>query len=48
MSDYEIDNELAKAQNFNELLAKSALNDEEKTNTMQQCQSMRTFSTMTI
>lgn len=30
MSDYEIDNELAKAQNFNELLAKSALNDEEK------------------
>ncbi len=30
MSDDEIDNELAKAQNFNELLAKSALNDEEK------------------
>lgn len=30
MSDGEIDNELAKAQNFNELLAKSALNDEEK------------------
>lgn len=30
MSDYEIDNELAKAQNFNELLAKSSLNDEEK------------------
>ncbi|WP_443960948.1 class C sortase [Ruminococcus sp.] len=30
MSDEEINNELAKAQNFNELLAKSALNDEEK------------------
>ena len=30
MSDDEIYNELAKAQNFNELLAKSALNDEEK------------------
>lgn len=30
MSDDEIDNELAKAQNFNELLAKSALKDEEK------------------
>lgn len=30
MSDDEIDNELAKAQNFNELLAKNALNDEEK------------------
>lgn len=30
MSDDEIDNELAKAQNFNELLAKSALNNEEK------------------
>lgn len=30
MSDDEIDNELAEAQNFNELLAKSALNDEEK------------------
>ena len=30
MSDDEIDNELAKAQNFNELLVKSALNDEEK------------------
>ena len=30
MSDDEIDNELAKAQNFNELLAKSSLNDEEK------------------
>lgn len=30
MSDEEIDNELTKAQNFNELLAKSALNDEEK------------------
>lgn len=30
MSDEEINSELAKAQNFNELLAKSALNDEEK------------------
>lgn len=30
MSDEEINNELAKAQNFNELLAKSAINDEEK------------------
>lgn len=30
MSDDEIYNDLAKAQNFNELLAKSALNDEEK------------------
>jgi sortase A len=30
MSDDEIDNELAKAQNFNKLLAKSALNDEEE------------------
>lgn len=30
MSDDEIDNELAKARNFNELLAKSALNNEEK------------------
>lgn len=30
MSDEEINSELAKAQNYNELLAKSALNDEEK------------------
>ena len=50
MSDDEIDNELAKAQNFNELLAKSALNDEEKDEynaAMSECENILNYDDIT-